>query len=136
VSSKRIASSKRRRFLTDARGTTAIEFALTSPIFLAMVLGVLEFGWAFHCGASIRAAVTRESRKLIANPAMSAAGFQAAVQADLTNIADPNVQVAFATETIGTSAVTRVSWTYSHPILYPFLPNLTLNFSSSTLVPK
>jgi len=29
------------------RGTNAIEFALTIPVFIAMVIGIFEFGWFF-----------------------------------------------------------------------------------------
>jgi Flp pilus assembly protein TadG len=122
--------------LQDKRAGTAIEFAFAAPVVLTMILGVIEFGWAFHCGASIRAAVTRESRQLIANPSMSVDAFQTAVRGDQSGIADPNVTFAFATEAFGSGSATRVSWTYQHPILYPFLPDLTLNFSSSVLVPQ
>jgi Flp pilus assembly protein TadG len=109
---------------------------MVSPVLFAFVFGIFEFGWAFHCGASIRAAVTKESRLLIANSGMSAADFETAVKQELTGIADPKVAISFQQEAIGTSAVTRVSWDYSHPILFPFLPNVTLTFSSSMIVPK
>src|SRR6476469_6469345 len=92
--------------LQDKRAGTAVEFAFAAPVVLTMILGVIEFGWAFHCGASIRAAVTRESRQLIANPSMTAAQFQSAVRADLTGIADPNVSFAFSTETFGSGSAT------------------------------
>jgi Flp pilus assembly protein TadG len=125
-----------RRFLRHAEATSAIEFALTSPLLFALIFGIFEFGWAFHCGASVRAAVTRETRLLIANPATTAAQFEQAVKTDLANIADPKVKISFADEAIGTGSVTRISWTYAHAILFPFLPDVTLNLSSSTLVPK
>jgi len=125
-----------RRFLASTGASTAIEFAFVSPILFSLLFGTIEFGWAFHCGASIRAAVTRETRNLISNPATTAAQFEAAVKTDLTGVADPNVSVTFTTEAAGTGTVTRISWVYNHPVLYPFLPDVTLPFSSSTVVPN
>ena len=109
---------------------------MLSPVLLALLFGIIEFGWAFHCSASVRAAVTRETRLLIADPTTSAAKFQTAVQTDLKTMADPNVKITFANVAVGTGTLTRVSWNYTHPILYLFLPNVTMNFSASVLVPQ
>ena len=35
------------RFRRGRSGTNAIEFALTFPVFIALVLGIFEFGWFF-----------------------------------------------------------------------------------------
>jgi Flp pilus assembly protein TadG len=39
------------------RGAAAIEFALCLPIFLAILFGILEYGWVFYEQANVIAAV-------------------------------------------------------------------------------
>jgi Flp pilus assembly protein TadG len=46
-----------RRRLQERRGAAAIEFALCLPIFLAILFGILEYGWIFYEQANVIAAV-------------------------------------------------------------------------------
>lgn len=41
----------------DRRGAAAIEFALCFPIFIAILFGILEYGWIFYEQANVIAAV-------------------------------------------------------------------------------
>jgi Flp pilus assembly protein TadG len=117
-------------------GTSALEFALVCPVFFMMLFGLFEFGWALHCGASVRAAVTKEIRLLIANYETTQAQFETAVKEELAGTPGAAVAITFAPEMIGTTAATRISWTYNYQVLFPLLPNVTMSFGSSTLVPK
>lgn len=40
------------------RGAAAIEFAMLLPVFLALLFGVIEFGWYFFLRSSLDSAVT------------------------------------------------------------------------------
>ena len=123
-------------FPADEQGASALEFALVCPVFFLMLFGLFEFGWALHCGASVRAAVTKEIRLLIANAETTQAQFETAVKEELDGTPGASVAIAFAPEMIGTTAVTRISWTYDYQVLFPLLPHVTMSFGSSTLVPK
>jgi Flp pilus assembly protein TadG len=70
-------------FAAHQQGTSALEFALVCPVFFLMLFGLFEFGWALHCGASVRAAITKEIRLLIANSETTQAEFEAAVKEEL-----------------------------------------------------
>ena len=55
----------------DERGAAAVEFALVAPVLLLMVLGIAEFGQAYHVQATISQAA-REGVRVMAvknNPA-------------------------------------------------------------------
>ena len=42
---------------TNRRGSNAIEFALTVPLFVAMVTAIIEFGWMFFMRSTVIHAV-------------------------------------------------------------------------------
>jgi Flp pilus assembly protein TadG len=124
------------RFTAHEQGSSALEFALVCPVFFMMLFGLFEFGWALHCGASVRAAVTKEIRLLIASSDTTQAQFETAVKEELAGTPGAAVAITFAPEMIGTTAATRISWTYDYQVLFPLLPNVKMAFGSSTLVPK
>ncbi|MCP4809424.1 MAG: pilus assembly protein [Proteobacteria bacterium] len=44
--------------MRDRRGANAIEFALVLPVFLTIVLGMMEFSWAFFIRTAVITAVS------------------------------------------------------------------------------
>ena len=118
-------------------GAAALETALVSPLFIALVLGTLYVGWALYCGAEVRHAVERSTRLVIQNPDVDEATLEAAVHEQL-NAADPDdVTVTLTTHTVGTNGeVARLAWTYGYTIDAPFIDPVTIDFDSSIIVPK
>lgn len=51
-----------RRFKKNERGASLIEFALVLPILIALVLGILEFGWLFNGWITINGAAREGAR--------------------------------------------------------------------------
>jgi len=51
-----------------SEGTTAIEFAVVAPLFLAIVFGIFFVGWDHYTIANLDSAVLSLSRKLSENP--------------------------------------------------------------------
>lgn len=51
-----------RRRCQSRRGAAAIEFALCFPIFVAILFGILEYGWIFYEQANVIAAVRSGAR--------------------------------------------------------------------------
>jgi Flp pilus assembly protein TadG len=94
----------------DDRGAAAVEFALVAPLLLLMVLGIAEFGRAFHIQASLSQAA-REGVRVMAlqnNPAGAVAATQAAAPTlTLTNITvSPSNCVASGLTPAATATVT------------------------------
>lgn len=122
-------------FRRGAAGSTAVEFAIISPVFFASLFGIAQFGWAFLCGHSVRSAVQREARVLISAPNTTADQMKTAILKDLTNLIQPQISVTISNQTIGGATVKQVSCTYTHQVLFPFAPGVTIDFSTSTIVP-
>jgi Flp pilus assembly protein TadG len=92
------------------RGAAAVEFALVAPFLLLMVLGIAEFGRAFHIQATLSQAA-REGVRVMAlqnNPAGAVAATQAAAPTlTLTNVAvSPSTCVASGLTPAATATVT------------------------------
>ncbi|MDI7776562.1 pilus assembly protein [Asticcacaulis sp. EMRT-3] len=120
----------------ETQGASALEFALVSPIFIAMLFGVFYVGMAFYCDASVRHAVQKNSRMLILNPATSASALQDAVTADLSSIPVENLSVTVTSETADAyEKVDRISWHYSYTLSIPLFPDFLINSGSSLVVP-
>jgi Flp pilus assembly protein TadG len=54
------------RFLLDARGTAAVEFALLSPFFLLMVMGMVAYGIYFGASHSLQEIAADAARTALA----------------------------------------------------------------------
>jgi Flp pilus assembly protein TadG len=94
----------------DERGAAAVEFALVVPLLLLMVLGVAEFGRAYHVQASLSQAA-REGVRVMAlqnDPAAAIAATRAAAPTlTLTNISvSPTNCVASGLTPTATATVT------------------------------
>lgn len=125
-----------RRLGGDCRGTTALEFAIIAPVFLALVIGVVNFGYAAYCGAAVRSAIQRASRQLIITPTTSAATLKTSAVAMLVDVPVENLTVTVSTEAVSTAeSVKRVSWTYDYLLWLPLLADQTMDFNSSIVVP-
>ncbi len=117
-------------------GATAVELALIMPMFVALVFGIFNYGWAIYCGNEVRYAVQRASRLLVADPNTSLNDLRAAVAERLNGADIDDINLTMSTETFGASTqVARISWTYAYTIETPFLDDAVLNFDSSLLAP-
>ena len=110
------------RFLNNRDGAAALETALVAPVFIALVLGILQIGWALYCGAEVRHAVERSTRLLIADPDTAEADIEAAIAEDLNSVNPADVNLTMTTEAIGTSGqIARLTWTYGYTLEAPFI---------------
>ena len=94
----------------DERGAAAVEFALVAPLLLLMVLGIAEFGRAYHVQTTLSQAA-REGVRVMAlqnDPAGAVAATRAAApDLTLTNITViPSSCVANGTAPAATATVT------------------------------
>lgn len=125
-----------RRFRRDDSGASAVELALVMPLFVALVFGLFNYGWALYCGNEVRYAVQRASRLLIADPDATIDELRAAVAQRLNGADIDDVDLSLATETLGAGTrVARVSWRYAYAVETPFLDDAVLTFDSSLLTP-
>jgi hypothetical protein len=59
-------------------GAAAVEFGLVVPIFIALVLGIIQFGWYFYAANSASGAAREGARRLVVGDCWT--GFETFVQ--------------------------------------------------------
>jgi Flp pilus assembly protein TadG len=118
------------------RGSTAVEFALVSPLVIMLILAALEFGMAFRANAGLRNLAGWAGRGAIVATQVERNGESvdtAAVRASIIAEAarksynlGSGVLAVTVSNTQDTSLLTvhriRVRLVYTHPISVPFLP--------------
>lgn len=128
----------RPRLIGDERGAGAVELALVLPVFVALLVGVFEFGWTQHCVSSIRYALEATSRVLMVNPAMSESALQADVRARLQSLGDKDVTVTLNIVTNANGRVAYLTGSYHRDIGVPQLATypMTYNTTVATVLPN
>lgn len=117
----------------DDRGQTAVEFALAAPILVVLLLGIIQFGVAFHDYVTITDAARAGARKAVV-ARFNGGTFDSAKQAvrdsasqlDQTKL-DPEV-----TDPSGLTAGSTVTVTVTYPYSID-IPLLGLTVSSGNL---
>ena len=129
-------TSPRRSWRDCDSGATALELALVMPVFITLVFGIFNYGWAIYCGNEVRNAVENASRLLIEDPDTTLDDLRAEVEARLSGASIDDVTLSMATETVGTSTdVARISWTYVYTVDTPFIDQTLLRFDSNIVAP-
>lgn len=123
----------RRRFAGDARGTTAVEFALVAPLLFAVLFGIITFGVQYATRIALTYAAAEGGRAAVAGlkPEERQTLAYAAINKALTAMS-PLVDVGKATPTVtavpdGTQETISISIAYSDTrfAVMPFLPDLS-----------
>ncbi len=119
----------------DKSGGAALEFALVAPPFIAMIVGVVQFGWAMNSASLVHDALVTQGRSLIFNTTMTADDLQNAVRAQVQGLTDSNVAVTLSRTTMNGVAVAIATATYTTSVGAPPLFTYPVNFTSTVTVP-
>ena len=142
--------SRSRRFLRgwcrSISGTTAVEFALVLPLFMAFVMGVIEFGRVFWVQSSLQHAVEQTARSAMAEytrESFTSADFStwysswgSSLEGSAPNEIfgwDPSA-ITFTAATSTTSGIdyVTINGTYAFSFMIPGVTSLNLNALSKT----
>ena len=122
----------RTAFWHERDGNAAIEFALLLPVFLLMLLGIVEFGRVLWTQSSLQHAVEAAARYAAINyPTCGSTSQTTSYAASETfgqNI--PASDFTLTCATCGTQVSATLSFTPVVPALLPFLNNITLSAQS------
>lgn len=99
------------------RGASAVEFALVLPILLLLVLGIIEFGRAYHLQTTLSNAARDGVRVMALQDSATAARSTAKASANLSDLNDSMIDVR---PEAGCSSATTGAGTASVTITYPF----------------
>jgi Flp pilus assembly protein TadG len=101
----------------DERGAAAVEFALVAPVLLLMVMGIAEFGRAYHVQATISQAAREGVRVMALNN--DPAGAIAATRAAAPTLTLTNISVTPSTcLTSGTTPAATATVTVTFPLTF------------------
>lgn len=132
-------SSRRRR--PRERGAALVEFALILPLLIALLLGVIEFGFNLYNAQSLRSATHTATRNavVLANPVGSCATTATGPTRDLvcdvkerSSLADTRVRVVVATDWTKGESLVVCSQRRNDSLtgFFPFLSNGTTSTRS------
>ncbi|HEX7761000.1 MAG TPA: TadE/TadG family type IV pilus assembly protein [Caulobacteraceae bacterium] len=131
--------AKRRRAFAwrrlDSSGATAVEFAIILPILSTFIYGIFQLGWGIFCGNDVRHAIERAARIYITTPTATDTQFTSAVTSNLTTVDIHSVGITVTKPTAAGAQMAQITWTYTYPLVIPFVPTMTLNFGSHIVVP-
>jgi Flp pilus assembly protein TadG len=118
------------RFLNDARGATAVEFALTGPVFFAVVFLVIEGSMLMWTQVGLQHGAEMAARCATINPSLcnSPASIQAFAVQQTYGLNPPPATFTYTAAACGN----QVSASYTFNILVNFfsLPSIGLNAQS------
>lgn len=125
-----------RRLCGSIAGTTAVEFAIVLPVFLALIMGIIEFGRLFWVQTSLRHSVEQTARIAMAEytrESFTNANFSTWFSTWSSNVAadaddeifgfDPT-SITFTATTTTVSSIDYVSIVadYTFNFLFPVIP--------------
>ncbi|MBB1021338.1 pilus assembly protein [Dietzia sp. E1] len=99
------------------RGATAVEFALVLPLLLLLVLGIIEFGRAYHLQTTLSNAARDGVRVMALENSVSAA--RSTAKASAQPLPLTNTMIRVTPSTCSGGAVPGTAWV---SIDYPFTP--------------
>lgn len=130
---------KHQSFLTRLRscraGAMAVEFAIVAPIFLLMVLGVVEFGRLFYIKSNLQHAVEQTSRYAMVNSGASMASLEAYTLGQLSGMSSTGVTPDATTETVAGTEYVIVTATYTFSFIIPLIPVGDVAVNAKSRVP-
>jgi Flp pilus assembly protein TadG len=124
-----------RRFGSDRSGVSALEFALVAPVFLTLLIGVIQMGWSLHCASNVRFAVKTAARQFMVQPNLSDQAFVTAMRAHLRGPSAAAVTVTVERQAMaGGPVFVRARSTYNHAFWAPMITPFTIVSRGETTV--
>ena len=117
------------RLATDCRGVSAVEFALLAPVFMGLVIGVIEFGRVAYTQGVVSFAAEEATRYAVVNYSISETEVRNLAEACLLGIDPDRIDAIIVTGPVDPVDNTRtisVEVSYNFEFLLPYLPAGTI----------
>lgn len=123
-----------RRINRDERGAIIVEFAILAPIFLIMVIGIIDFGRLFWIKSTMQFAVEETARYAMVNSDATTDDLEAYAEGEASTLS--GITFTASTSTSDGINFRTISASYSYSFMIPIIPigNITLAAKSSTPV--
>lgn len=124
-----------RRALADRAGTAVIEFALTAPVFLLFLIGIVEGGRALWSDNVLQYAMQQSGRYIIANPSATDAQIQSYAVGQLPSVDPSQVTVTVTRDAVSGVNFVTVNASYAFAPVTSLVPLGTITLTGKTRVP-
>jgi Flp pilus assembly protein TadG len=115
------------------RGSTAVEFAMLLPVFLAFVLGVVEFSRAMWTRQTLQFAVEEAARYALADATISNSSISAKVTAELLGL--QNVSPTITVSSDATQVTVGASYVFAF-LVPQLIPTGPLTLTATCRLPR
>ena len=105
-------------FIAGRRGAAMVEFAFVSPILIACLLGVTEFGYLLWNRHSLEFAVEETGRMVLTMQTITDDAITADLKSRIINIDTSAVTASVARETIGATTFVTINVSYTYPFMF------------------
>jgi len=123
-------------FGRDQSGATAVEFALVSSAFIALVLGICYVALMLFNNLSLDWALASASRVAEINKSVTQTAVAQAVNDRLASMALPNATVTYNSSVSGGLRTAVITASYDQTYTLPLVSTFNIHFSSSITVPQ
>lgn len=124
-----------RRLLRAESGTALVEFAMVLPIYVVLLLGLVEFGRAFWIRNTLQFAAEEAGRYAMASLVTAPSQLTTKLQSQLSGIDAGLVDVQVTTDTTGGTNYVTITADYVFEFLVPFLPVGPVTLTGRSRVP-
>lgn len=125
-----------RKFKRDERGVSALEFALVSPVFFALVFAAIQFSLSFHHSNTARWAVEKAARAAVLNGDVDEAAMQALVDSYLSSVDSPvAIDVSYTVDNSSSVPMGTLTANYSRKITVPLAGYYMVSSDFNVAVP-
>jgi Flp pilus assembly protein TadG len=131
-----IARAPYRNFTRDQNGATAVEFALVSTAFMALVMGICYVAIMLFNNLSLEWALANASRLAEINKSVTQDSIAQVVNGHLASMNLPAATVVYTSSISGGLRTAVITAGYSQTYTLPMVSTFHINFSANITVPQ
>jgi Flp pilus assembly protein TadG len=124
-----------RRLRDCTLGAAAVEFAIVSTVFIALLVGTLDFGRTLFTQHQISSLADQAMRKILLDPGIATATLETELRAEFTAGDPDDLTVEDATETTGGISYRVVTVGFPMTLFIPGLDSNIVSLSVTRRVP-
>ena len=125
--------NKAQRYLANDSGVAAVEFAIVLPVFIMLVMGIIDFGRIYWIKSSMQFVVEQSTRYAMVNASISEADLETYAYAQEDNVSGSGAIFNADIDDAGAINYMTVTGTYTFNFLTPLVgTTITLNAKSVT----
>ncbi|MCK5166785.1 MAG: pilus assembly protein [Rhodospirillaceae bacterium] len=125
--------NKTRSYLANDRGVAAVEFAIVLPVFIMLIMGIVDFGRIYWIKSAMQFVVEQSTRYAMVNTSISEAALETYAYAQEASVSGSGATFEATIDASGTVNYMTVTGTYTFSFITPLVgTTLTLDAKSVT----